>query len=388
MKKIVTIILSLTMVIAITGCEKTSKNDVGVYTKLAENLYEVTYTDYDIDYALQDRTDTLVDLANDNFEPGGCSAIREGNYVGRNLDLPYGPFAEIIVHVPAAKGRYASVGSFCACQELTGDKLTKDNMNETLYNLIPICICDGINEKGVVCEMNVVPAKDVAMTTGTNPGKPSINMGNVVRYVLDNASSAKEAIELLKESNICCPWDWAGSIGKGMEYHYLLADENETYVIEIINNELTALKDETILTNYYIGVDGGTENGSGIERHEILNKNRSIATSIAGMSKLMQMVYWTKTNDVNAEYFCYSDHFGEIAKDGTTITLSNYENYKEDLLESGKNDAKLTEEMLKTGQNTNGLWYTLHTCVFDIPARTMNFSMHENPDVTYDFNIK
>ncbi len=388
MKKCLIVILSIVMIISITGCGKTNKADDGVYTKLAENLYEVTYTEYDLDYALQERTDSLVDLTNDSSGSGGCSAIREGNYLGRNLDLPYGDFAEIIVHVPAAKGRYASVGSFCVCQELTGDKLTKKDMNETLYNLVPICICDGINEKGVVCEMNVVPAKDVAMTTGTNPGKPSINMGNVVRFVLDNASSAKEAIELLKERNLCCPWDWAGCNRKGMEYHYLLADENETYVIEVINNELTVLKDETILTNYYIGIAEGTENGSGIERHEILDKNRSIATSVDGMSKLMQMVYWTTTNDVNAESFCYSDHFGAVAKDGTTITLSNYENYKEELLEEGKNDAALTEEMLKTGLNLNGLWYTLHTCVFDIPARTMQFSIHENPDVTYNFSVE
>lgn len=389
LRKTLTLVLMLALVVTMfCSCGTTSENNDAVLMKIADNLYEVTYKDYDLDYTLQDRTDTLADLTVNDSAPGGCSAIREGNYVGRNLDLPYGNFADVIVHVPAAKGRYASVGSFCTLQEMTADRITKNDMNETLFNLIPLCVCDGINEKGVVCEMNVVPAKDVAMTTGTNPGKPVVNMGNVVRFVLDNASTAQEAIDLLKERNLCFPWDWAGATHKGWEYHYLIADPDATYVVEVINNELTVLDDEKTLTNYYLGIEKGTENGMGIERYEILNKNRSMATSVDGMNKLMQMVYWTKSNDINADCYCYSDHFGTTAKDGTTITLSNYENYKADLVEAGKNDAALTDEMLKTGENPYGLWITLHSCVFDIPARTMQFSIHECPDTTYEFKIE
>ncbi|MBQ0038620.1 MAG: linear amide C-N hydrolase [Clostridiales bacterium] len=388
MKKFVTGLLTLILTLTMAGCAATEKTADVIFTKVAENLYEVTYNDYDPDYAAQERTGGLSEFTSGSAAPGGCSAIRVGNYVGRNLDLPYGDFSEVIVHVPAANGRYASVGSFCTLQKLTGEHISENEMNETLFHLIPISICDGINEKGVVCEMNVVPAMDIGMTTGTNPGKPVVNMGNVVRFVLDNAASAKEAVELLEARNLCIPWDWAGSVSAGWEFHYLIADAADTYVVEVINNKLTALKNEEILTNYYLGLENGTENGMGIERRETLHQNREMADSVDGMARLMQLVYWTKVNDTNAENYCYSDHFGTTAPDGTVITKSNYENYKNELLNAGKTDGELTAEMLKTGENPYGLWITLHTCVFDIQARSMQFSMHENPEVVYTYAAK
>lgn len=388
MKKLLIFVLCVVLVVSVAGCGKKDATDEVVFTRLADNVYEVTYTDYDPDYSLQNRKDTLADFTVSSSPSGGCSAVREGNYVGRNLDLPYGNFSDVIVHVPAADGRYASVGSFCTLQSFTGESLSKKDMNETLFNLIPISICDGINEKGVVCEMNVVPAKDIGLTTGTNPGKPVVNMGNVVRFVLDNAATASEAVGLLKERNLCFPWDWAGATQKGWEYHYMIADADKTYVVEVINNKLTVLEGEQTLTNYYIGVKNGTENGMGIERYQILNQNRSMANSVEGMSKLMQLVYWTKSNDVKAKNYCYSDHFGTETADGTKITLSNYEKYKDELLKAGENDAKLTDEMLKSGENPYGLWITLHTCVFDIQARTMQFTVHEKPETPYNFSVK
>lgn len=388
MKKIISISLALIMIFTMTGCSKVNNDSDVIFKKIADNLYEVTYQNYDTDFASQKRKDTIFELDVYNSKVGGCSATRVNNYVGRNLDLMYGDFSEVIVHVPKTKDRYASVGSFCTLKKFEGDTINSKDLNTTLNNLIPLSVCDGINENGVVCEMNVVPASDIGTTTGTNPGKPIVNMTNLVRFVLDNAKTAKDAIRQLNNVNICTPWDWSGAISKGWEFHYLIADEENTYVVEVIKNKLTVLKGEKTSTNYYLGVKNGTNSGMGIERRETLIKNKKLADSVDGMAKLMQLVYWTKSNDIHSKNYCYSDHFGEKTSDGTVINKSNYKKYKKELLDAGKRDAKLTEEMLKTGDNKYGLWITLHTCVFDIKNRTMNFSMREKLETTYNFKVK
>ena len=129
----------------------------------------------------------------------------------------------------------------------------------------------------------------------------------------------------------------------------------------------------------------------GIERLQILTDNKSMATSSENMAKLMEKVYYTKTSDVNLEPYCYSDHFG-ITKDdnGNPIVLSNYDTpeNKAKLKKAGEETVAATEEMLKTGTNPDGIWITLHTCVFDMKACNFTFSMKEHPEKTWTFAIK
>lgn len=101
-EKTFSIILSLVMVTMLCACgDGNEKYDE--YTKLAPNLYEVTCDDYDYNYMFEDGIGNM-DL------DAGCSAIKEGNYLGRNFDFIAGDAAEVVVKVPSKEGRYASVG--------------------------------------------------------------------------------------------------------------------------------------------------------------------------------------------------------------------------------------------------------------------------------------
>lgn len=387
--KIFSSLLIISFLLCLTGCACKMDYEEAVFNKIGKNLYEVTYYDYDLNYSAQNRTDPLFAVSRNRADtaPGGCSAIHVGNYVGRNLDLAYGDYSEVVVHVPSSKNRYASVGSFNTLMFGEGETLRKDDLGEDIYNMIPLCICDGINEKGVVCEINVTPAKDIGFIDGTNPGKPTLNFENVVRFVLDNAASAEEAVSLLDDYNICIPWDWTNMQQSGYEPHFLIADEKDSYVVEVINNKVVATKGENVLTNYYIGIEGGTNSGQGIERYQTLKANSNMADSVDGMARLMELVYWSKSNDTSGN-ICYSDHFGTIAKDGTEINKSNYEKYKNELIETAKLSDKLTKEMIITGKNEDNLWLSVHTCVFDIKNKTMRFSMDENTENIYDFELE
>ena len=68
--------------------------------KLADYLYYMEYTDY------------VPDLTTgENVKMGfACSAVRNGNFYGRNLDLDYADVPEFVIKVAAKEGRYASIG--------------------------------------------------------------------------------------------------------------------------------------------------------------------------------------------------------------------------------------------------------------------------------------
>lgn len=72
--------------------------------------------------------------------------------------------------------------------------------DEDLKNFALNFLLDGINEKGVVMESNVVNTENVGgFTMHTNPGKEEVVQYFLCRYVLDRAASADEAVEIMKK---------------------------------------------------------------------------------------------------------------------------------------------------------------------------------------------
>lgn len=153
--------------ILLCGCAKEKLSTSSVHSepvKLSEYLYEMTYTDYEPSAILEF-------LGNiDQIALGGaCSVVRNGDFVGRNLDYYYCDMAETVIHVPAAPGRYASVGVASCLTDFTPD-LIKKPPDSHYFDVIPYTVVDGINERGVYCSVNLVPF-DCGATTGTNPGE-------------------------------------------------------------------------------------------------------------------------------------------------------------------------------------------------------------------------
>ncbi|MBR0317597.1 MAG: linear amide C-N hydrolase, partial [Synergistaceae bacterium] len=204
--------------------------------KLADYLYYVEYTDYEVDLT-----------TGENVKMGfACSAVRNGNFYGRNLDLDYSDVPEFVIKVAAKEGRYASIG---LATVLTLKSNEVDKVSEAELLALPNMTFDGINENGVAMNSNVAPAVDLDFATllSTNYGKPRIHSMAVVRYVLDHAKSAAHGVELLKNMDIY------GGYGTWWNLHWMLSDEKETYIIECIDGELVARNDtDNIMTNFYV----------------------------------------------------------------------------------------------------------------------------------------
>lgn len=306
--------------------------------------------------------------------PPACSAVRNGDFYGRNLDFYYNDVAEVVVHLAAAPGRYASVA---VCTDLVSTPedfargLSADRLAE-----IPCRAYDGINEKGVCCNVNVVPAADVPPLTGTNPGKPRLDSTEVVRMVLDRAGSAKEALELLKE------YDISGGLGV-YSFHYMINDPQETYIVEFIGNEIRTTR-QNIMVNFYHTLPAMTPFGSGRERYAILKDHYAEGTSRDGMAELMRRVRYTQAYSRATDPFWYTEFVMCKGADGRKLTTaSSPEEFKpavDDLI------AKNAVRNRATGK-ADGIWHTVHTSIYDIPKRTLRLFVQEDYSRPFDFTL-
>ncbi|MCQ2206009.1 MAG: linear amide C-N hydrolase, partial [Bacteroidaceae bacterium] len=169
---------------------------------------------------------------------GVCAGVRNGDFIGRNFDWECSETPEFIVHIPADGDRHASVG-ICN-SNMVKHAPTEDWLSQMLVNDISNNCFDGINDCGVCAISLVVHYADDTEATlkGTKPGSSfSLHGANVVRYVLDKATSAKEAVRLLQEANIY------GSLGE-YSFHWMICDEKDNYLVELINSKVVATKAE------------------------------------------------------------------------------------------------------------------------------------------------
>lgn len=349
----------LCAMLCLTACAPgEKKNDPPRPIKIADYLYELTLEDY--------LFTPLPETDPDCF-PLGCSTVRKGNLFGRNLDLYYCEIPEFVIRIPAAEGRFASIG-VCADPEAVCDVM--EMSEETLLSM-PNITNDGINENGVVISVNVVDATGVDELSGTAPGKEKIHAGRIVRYLLDRAESASHAVELMKEKDIV-----GGFEGCGL--HWMIADEKDTFVVEIIGGKLTVSRNEpAIMTNFYLNIGeitpvqsiGGNlfrnlpllnDYAIGVERWCILRDGYAGVSSVTDMIELMKKVRATATYDKGNDPVWYSEFVGN----GLSIHAD-----KADLEKKFAQEAALFEQ--RDRKDPKGDWITWHSSVYDIENRTL-----------------
>lgn len=357
------------IVFFLTSCGGKNKNYYGL-KQIHPYLHEITFNDYRED----------VDLESiDNMEAFGCSSVRNGNFYGRNFDFIFNDVPEFVVRVKAKKGRHASIG-IATHFGLRENQLVAGKYDRQL-ELIPNFTLDGINDCGVICSHNVVPYNDIPEITGTNPSGKKLHMLMIPRFVLDNASSADEAVELLKQRNIY------GSLHKEEYLHIMIADANKTYVVEFLDNKVVAQEktgNKQVMTNYYLNTPEPTEHSLGIERFQILSQNYDEGNSLAGMRKLLSRVRYSNfyRRLTNPKWLSECNPQSLIKKD-PALAEKKYDeaisvlgiDYWNDLSNDLRNPA-------------NPLyWITVHNSTYDMEKRMLRVSVQEDYGNYYDYYL-
>ena len=246
-------------------------------------IYEINYTeDYKLDAALDADIDgvpallgfvmqNLLDVQSTKPQAvsydAGCSAFAcpdktSGDFLmGRNFDFNHidattgerTMIPVIAVHT-APKGGKKSV-SFVDGQFI-GYKsgfYTDGKSDLSMLMALPYVLLDGINEDGfAICVLKL----DGKPTKQEQPGKKKIFTTVAMRMLLDRASTVKEAVEMLKQYNMCMDSDPAS-------YHYLMADATGDFaIVEYTNSDLEQHPDKMevhtgddawrYVTNFYV----------------------------------------------------------------------------------------------------------------------------------------
>ena len=373
-KKCIPIITVLIMVFSMlmTGCEKTGKPAHTSPEKLGEYLYYVEYNDFVPEIA--------GDLAPIEAK-GGCSTVRNGSFFGRNLDMNYCECVEFVVRMSSGKDRYSSIG--LSANPYIGADVAKMSEDELLR--IPTITNDGINENGVLASVHVVLSDGIDDQSGTNAGGEVIDGRYVVRYVLDHAKSAEHAVSLLEKANI------VGGFGQ-YGLHWMIADEKDTYVVEVIGGRLAVSKNEyAFMTNFYLNYGplqetqtvAGTafedlpllnERAVGVERWAYLREHYAESNTAEGMAKLMKSVKATTVYTQDEDALWLTEH----SADGLTIHST-----REEFLRVAAEQQEMYNH--RDRSNPQGDWITWHTSVYDIEKATLTVWSQEDYTAPYAF---
>lgn len=295
-----------------------------------------------------------------------------------------------------------------------------------LWDVLPGFIADGMNEKGVAVNINVVPrTSDLPRTTGTHPDDP--NFKNLVmklapKVVLDYASTAAEGVSVLAHRNIIMPQTESFHF----EIHMMISDANNTYIVEFLNNQMivisteSELADTTIhelvtdglivtkvtdlhaMTNYHVSIDStgdfkqysydGTEYSKyavGVGRYNTIKR---MVEEGKAVEEIMQAIKYTHLyTDPLDSNFAFIDEIGDEA---FGITYPMTQQWQEDtelgrmIREQFGAARTVYQESTDKERRDNGTyWQTRHTCIFDLEQSNMKLYTQENYDKSLSVSL-
>lgn len=367
------------------------------------------------DHAYSIMFDTLNESAAEkyefkNFKPFACSSVRNGNFYGRNFDWFYSNEVDFICRIAASKDRYASINVCSGISSLTKDVVERYEYSY-LYDVIPYMAVDGINECGLVANINVVPQG--VKTTGTNPGKKRIPLMFIVRYILDNCKDAEEAVTKIKNEVDCYSPDIRGL---GYKIHIMLSDGKHDFIVEFIENECKIIKcgefdtaivpDYTtkypIMTNFYLWnttkEDGTldpyklTPHSSGYERYNLTVGNYDTLGTFDNMfNHMTDTLKYTKayTNELGNDFW-FSEFVGMKKSADSSELLTMADVLAEDKIERFRYaDGLIKAAYEDKSRDEQKIWCTTHSSVYDMKNKTLTVQIQEGEEIdnlTFGFN--
>ena len=355
--------------------------------KLEDYFYQITYDTLDEEYATEY-------FNTHYFNLGGCSSLRKGNLYGRNYDWYYDKTPEFVVILPKIDGRHSSI-SICPAPKDMDNDFVSSRIYSDLYKVVPFSVLDGINDSGLVCNINVVPTDDWGRTTGTTPAielRKELNTFTLLRFVLDYFDNATDAVNYLRDY---CSIKMIHTDTTHIEAHYMIADATKTYVVEFLNNQIEIIDltdSRQYMTNFYLSgsavnpITGLVErtsltpHGSGVERYELIeNSYDDIADANGLMNFLHNELKYTNAYDRTFDPYWYTEFVGEYQTFGD-VTVTSPISAFEPVVDYA------IGEYERRDRNTKTTWQTVHSVVYNMDKKSLVVIPQEG-DVQYRFYL-
>lgn len=355
--------------------------------KVEDYLYKISYDNLDYDFAEE--------YLNTHYFPiGACSSVRKNNLYGRKYDWYYDYTPEFITYLPAIDKKHSSISICHGVGELTAQFVDTGKYSD-VYKVVPFTALDGINDAGIVCNINVVPSGDWGTTSGTIPAielKQNLNTFTVLRFVLDNFDNATSAVEYLRDY---CSIKMIHTDNQNIECHYMIADSLKTYVVEFLNNqiEIIDISENPYMTNFYLKnaefnastglVDRTTltSHGQGVERYELIANSYDNISTKEQMSNLMYELNYTNSYKLETTPFWYTEFTGDFETWGDLTVTSPIEDFDGIIAYS-------INEYQNRSRDNKSTWHSVHTSVYDMENKILYIIPQETEnEYTINFPI-
>lgn len=362
--------------------------------KIKDYAYEMTCLDIDYEAAFEYYASREAEV------PPACSAIRNGNYIGRNLDWTYDQKATFVVHIPRSADRRASVSLCGGLNELT-EEFVRSGRGSNAYKILPCNAYDGINESGVVASMLVVPTdKGINHSIPIEDRRQELPAPMLVRYILDHFDTAHDAADYIrKHVAVYFP---AALHDMQYELHFMIADANDTYCLEFIDNAAVVIdiSEHPILTNFHISgtqlnddgtvytpdtqdaahnahiTNGITDHGAGLERYNLLRSLYDISSSKLEMRNTMATLKYTRAYPTATAAARWLTEF----VGGTLTCYAPPQTF--DSVRTAAGEAYMARD-----RNNPITWQTVHSAVYDIRSRSVSVVFQEDNE-ELEFTLK
>lgn len=381
--------------------------------KITDFLYEIDFGNIDYSYA-KEYFKSKVPVS----EVGSCSSVRNGKFYGRSLDWLYDNHVDFVVHTPKSESRNAVLGVSGIVPGLFKGDVDNDNVifdGWEMFKVLPFYLLDGVNDKGVFANSNVVPLDNEAEPTTEVPAtveeRDRLCALMVPRFILDNFSSAEAAIDYIKKYvTVYFP---QGFLDIKYQLHFQVGDFDSSYVIDFIDGKMLFTK-SNYMTNFQVNgtifnkdgkvytpadVEIDEENkptvknnvhphGAGLERWNLIVDAYRSASTKDNMRRLMDSLFYSRaykgTPDV-PEKFWNSETVGAHTDAWYTAPESEKDDPKYVISVDTKPSecTKCIDTMAEMYQNRKredaNVWITTHSCVYDLSLKKLFVKVQEEP---------
>ena len=181
---------------------------------------------------------------------------------GRNFDWRFSPALLLFTHPPDGYASVSMVDIDYLLDEPSANALLELNIDERTSLLdAPFWPFDGMNERGVAIGMAAVPASKLPFDDAWE----TVDSLQIMREVLDHASSTIEAVEIFKTVNI--------DMGGGPFLHYLITDAaGKAVIIEFLDGRMVEVwqEDPWLAATNYLLSDESKGSGDRCWRYETI----------------------------------------------------------------------------------------------------------------------
>lgn len=306
---------------------------------------------------------------------GYCSSVRSGNLYGRNYDWGYTDAMTYVGRLPATKDRFASLWVSSVGTNLT-PAVEAAGQWTRFHRALPGVALDGINEKGVVCNINVVTTNGTPWEAHVDGDGRDLNILCSVRLVLDRFEHAADAAGYVAD-HAYIP---KALTSRGYSIHMMVADETETWIVEdaeawkVVSGPTSDSRGERSpipMTNFRLAslADGAQDDtyGSGYERFALLAAKGPEDIASAWYKKAYVPHKDTGDYPWPTEFAGCIDANGPIPHTATARLQAWAK-------------ANVTPALPPA---RNGKWWqTVHSVVYDIAKRSMRIAVQEEPNWT------